>query len=50
MPVDAVQAMGLRGELTHAKQVARCRTRDPAARRELVDRISPDVYAAALAA
>jgi RNA polymerase sigma factor (sigma-70 family) len=47
-PVDAVQAMGLRVELTDAQLVARCRTGDPEAWRELVDRFSRYVYAIAV--
>jgi RNA polymerase sigma factor (sigma-70 family) len=47
-PVDAVQAMGLRVELTDAQLVARCRTGDPDAWRELVDRFSRYVYAIAV--
>jgi RNA polymerase sigma factor (sigma-70 family) len=46
--VDAVQAMGLRVELTDAQLVARCRTGDPDAWRELVDRFSRYVYAIAV--
>ena len=48
MVVDAVQAMGLRVELTDAQLVARCRTGDHDARRELVDRFSRYVYAIAI--
>ena len=47
-PVDAVQAMGLRVELTDAQLVARCRTGDADAWRELVDRFSRYVYAIAV--
>ena len=47
-PVDAVQAMGLRVELTDAQLVARCRTGDHEAWRELVDRFSRYVYAIAV--
>ena len=46
--VDAVQAMGLRVELTDAQLVARCRTGDHDAWRELVDRFSRYVYAIAI--
>jgi RNA polymerase sigma factor (sigma-70 family) len=48
MAVDAVQAMGLRVELTDAQLVARCRTGDHEAWRELVDRFSRYVYAIAV--
>lgn len=48
MAVDAVQAMGLRVELTDAQLVARCRTGDHDAWRELVDRFSRYVYAIAV--
>ena len=40
--------MGLRVELTDAQLVARCRTGDPDAWRELVDRFSRYVYAIAV--
>ena len=46
--MDAVQAMGLRVELTDAQLVARCRTGDHDAWRELVDRFSRYVYAIAV--
>jgi RNA polymerase sigma factor (sigma-70 family) len=48
MAVDGVQAMGLRVELTDAQLVARCRTGDHDAWRELVDRFSRYVYAIAV--
>jgi RNA polymerase sigma factor (sigma-70 family) len=48
MAVDAVQAMALRVELTDAQLVARCRTGDHDAWRELVDRFSRYVYAIAV--
>jgi RNA polymerase sigma factor (sigma-70 family) len=48
MAVDAVQAMGMRVELTDAQLVARCRTGDHEAWRELVDRFSRYVYAIAV--
>ena len=48
MAVDAVQAMGMRIELTDAQLVARCRTGDHDAWRELVDRFSRYVYAIAV--
>ena len=47
-PVDAVQAMGLRVELTDAQLVARCRLGDHDAWRQLVDRFSRYVYAIAV--
>jgi RNA polymerase sigma factor (sigma-70 family) len=50
MGMDAVQAMGLRVELTDAQLVARCRTGDQEAWRELVDRFSRYVYAIAVQA
>ena len=48
MAVDAVQAMGMRVELTDAQLVARCRTGDQEAWRELVDRFSRYVFAIAV--
>jgi RNA polymerase sigma factor (sigma-70 family) len=45
---DTVRAMGLRVELTDAQLVARCRTGDHEAWRELVDRFSRYVYAIAV--
>ena len=48
MGTDAVQAMGMRVELTDAQLVARCRTGDHDAWRELVDRFSRYVYAIAV--
>jgi RNA polymerase sigma factor (sigma-70 family) len=48
MAVDTVQAMGMRVELTDAQLVARCRTGDHDAWRELVDRFSRYVYAIAV--
>ena len=48
MGVDSVQAMGMRVELTDAQLVARCRTGDHEAWRELVDRFSRYVYAIAV--
>ena len=48
MGTDTVQAMGLRVELTDAQLVARCRTGDHEAWRELVDRFSRYVYAIAV--
>lgn len=50
MGVDAVKASGMRSELTDAQLVARCRTGDPEAWRELVDRFSRYVYAIAVQA
>jgi RNA polymerase sigma factor (sigma-70 family) len=50
MPVDTVEAMGMRVELTDAQLVARCRAGDHAAWRELVDRFSRYVYAIAIQA
>jgi RNA polymerase sigma factor (sigma-70 family) len=48
--MDAVEAMGLRVELTDAQLVARCRTGDHQAWAELVDRFSRYVYAIAVQA
>jgi RNA polymerase sigma factor (sigma-70 family) len=48
--MDAVQAMGMRTELTDAQLVARCRAGDHEAWRELVDRFSRYVYAIAVQA
>lgn len=50
MDMDAVEAMSLRGELTDAQLVARCRTGDQEAWRELVNRFSRYVYAIAVQA
>jgi len=50
MGVDAVKARGSRSELTDAQLVARCRTGDQEAWRELVDRFSRYVYAIAVQA
>ena len=50
MGVDTVQAMSMRVELTDAQLVARCRTGDHEAWRELVDRFSRYVYAIAVQA
>lgn len=50
MGVDAVEAMGMRVELTDAQLVARCRTGDQEAWRELVERFSRYVYAIAVQA
>ena len=50
MDMDAVQAMGMRAELTDAQLVARCRAGDHEAWRELVDRFSRYVYAIAVQA
>lgn len=50
MGMDAVQAMGMRVELTDAQLVARCRTGDHEAWRQLVDRFSRYVYAIAVQA
>jgi RNA polymerase sigma factor (sigma-70 family) len=50
MGTDAVEAMGMRVELTDAQLVARCRTGDHDAWRELVDRFSRYVYAIAVQA
>ena len=50
MGVDAVQAMSMRGELTDAQLVARCRDGDHDAWRALVDRFSRYVYAIAVQA
>ena len=48
--MDAVEAMGIRTELTDAQLVARCRAGDHEAWRELVDRFSRYVYAIAVQA
>ena len=48
--MDSVQAMGMRVDLTDAQLVARCRTGDHDAWRELVDRFSRYVYAIAVQA
>ena len=48
--MDAVEAMSLRVELTDAQLVARCRTGDHDAWRELVERFSRYVYAIAVQA
>jgi RNA polymerase sigma factor (sigma-70 family) len=48
--VDAVEAMGLKVEVTDAQLVARCRTGDHDAWRELVARFSRYVYAIAVQA
>jgi RNA polymerase sigma factor (sigma-70 family) len=48
--MGSVQAMGMRVELTDAQLVARCRTGDHDAWRELVDRFSRYVYAIAVQA
>jgi RNA polymerase sigma factor (sigma-70 family) len=50
MGMDAVEAMGLRVELTDAQLVARCRTGDHEAWGQLVDRFSRYVYAIAVQA
>jgi RNA polymerase sigma factor (sigma-70 family) len=50
MGMDTVRAMSMRGELTDAQLVARCRTGDHEAWRELVDRFSRYVYAIAVQA
>jgi RNA polymerase sigma factor (sigma-70 family) len=50
MSIDAVQAMSMRVELTDAQLVARCRTGDHEAWRQLVDRFSRYVYAIAVQA
>jgi RNA polymerase sigma factor (sigma-70 family) len=50
MGMDTVRAMSMRGELTDAQLVARCRAGDHEAWRELVDRFSRYVYAIAVQA
>jgi RNA polymerase sigma factor (sigma-70 family) len=50
MGMDTGQAMRMRGELTDAQLVARCRAGDHEAWRELVDRFSRYVYAIAVQA
>lgn len=50
MDMDAVQAMGMRVEPTDAQLVARCRTGDPEAWNQLVERFSRYVYAIAVQA
>jgi RNA polymerase sigma factor (sigma-70 family) len=50
MGMDAVEAMGMRFELTDAQLVARCRDGDHEAWRALVDRFSRYVYAIAVQA
>jgi RNA polymerase sigma factor (sigma-70 family) len=50
MGMDAVQAMGMRAELTDAQLVARCRDGDHEAWSTLVDRFSRYVYAIAVQA
>jgi RNA polymerase sigma factor (sigma-70 family) len=50
MGMDTVRAMSMRGELTDAQLVARCRTGDHEAWRELVDRFSRYFYAIAVQA
>jgi RNA polymerase sigma factor (sigma-70 family) len=50
MSVDAVRAMGMRGEPSDAELVARCRAGDHEAWRQLVDRFSRYVYSIAVQA
>jgi RNA polymerase sigma factor (sigma-70 family) len=50
MRMDTVRATSMRGELTDAQLVARCRAGDHEAWRELVDRFSRYVYAIAVQA
>ena len=50
MRMDTVRATSMRGELTNAQLVARCRAGDHEAWRELVDRFSRYVYAIAVQA
>jgi RNA polymerase sigma factor (sigma-70 family) len=50
MRMDTVRATSIRGELTDAQLVARCRAGDHEAWRELVDRFSRYVYAIAVQA
>jgi RNA polymerase sigma-70 factor, ECF subfamily len=50
MSMDAVEAMGMRAPLADAQLVARCRSGDHEAWRELVERFSRYVYAIAIQA